>query len=757
MKACRRNNLGLLLIWFVVTAAIAAADEPVRPSARPPQIPFGADAITQWDHWPYLRIGVRGYMRSTFDRAGGNENADAAHFIRQVDDTHNVALDELGPGILWFARYNHWHGSPWEYLVDGKPTIVTETSTRDPLHPKKDSIFEPSQLFPAGLNYTWAVTKGADLSWTPIAFQRSLRIAYGHAHYGTGYFIFWKTLPGMDWLSRPLATWNDDSTVPANAIDLINRSGADIAPRGGQSRDEEGDLSLRAGEQRTFFTRESAPTMVRRIAFTVPQESAENFSRSRLRLYWDRRPEASVDAPAGLFFGAGSLLSDPDQKFIVKSFPMTIRFDGGKYLFATYFPMPFQKSVRMEITAPADGTIDGLHWDVRTRPYTDPPNWVGLFHATYRDFPQPERGRDLELLDTRKVEGGGDWCGHIVGTTYTFTRNGNLNTLEGDPRFYLDDSLSPQGQGTGSEEWGGGGDYWGGERMTLPFAGHPVGRPVGKMKLPIDRTHSAYRFLLTDLIPFGRNARFTLEHGGANDTNEHYETVTYWYGLAQPALVQTDEFDVGNVDSERLHQYVSPDATAAKPLASRHEVGVDHIPARKGEAAAEVVPVLSDDGRRTTTHCDFELAIRPDALGVMLRRRLDLRYPNQKAIVYVADAKSEKPDWQAAGTWYTAGGNTVVFAEPRTIPEPERKQHVELMPPVHIVQTSNRRWRDDEFLLPPRLTRGRDKIRVRCRFVPATQPLFPGHPLQEEAWTEYRYWAYCFVVPKSRDETKQQH
>ena len=207
----------------------------------------------------------------------------------------------------------------------------------------------------------------------------------------------------------------------------------------------------------------------------------------------------------------------------------------------------------------------------------------------------------MELLDTRKVEGGGDWCGHIVGTTYTFTKNGNLNTLEGDPRFYLDDSLTPQGQGTGSEEWGGGGDYWGGERMTLPFAGHPVGRPVGQMKLPIDKIHSAYRFLLSDLIPFGRNARFTLEHGGANESNEHYETVTYWYGLQQPALVLTDELDVGNVESEKRHQYVSPDASAPETLASRHEVGVDHVPGRKGEAPIEVVPVLSDDGRHTTS------------------------------------------------------------------------------------------------------------------------------------------------------------
>jgi hypothetical protein len=283
--------------------------------------------------------------------------------------------------------------------------------------------------------------------------------------------------------------------------------------------------------------------------------------------------------------------------------------------------------------------------------------------------------------------------------------------------------------------------------MTLPFAGHPVGRPVGKMKLAVDKVHSAYRFLLSDLIPFGRNARFTLEHGGTNESNEHYETVTYWYGLQQPGLVLTDELDAGNEESEKQRHYASSDASAPQTLASRHEVGVDHVTARKGEAATEIVPLLSDDGRHTTSHSDFEVNIRPDALGVMLRRRLDLRYPNQKANVYVADVTSGNPDWHEAGTWYTAGGNTVVFGDPRVIPDVTRKQHVELAPPAHLVQTSNRRWRDDEFLLPVRLTRGRDKIRVRCQFVPVNEPLFPGHPLPEQAWTEFRYWAYCFVTP----------
>jgi Protein of unknown function (DUF2961) len=746
MKGSRRPNAGLTLV-FCLFAVFSKAQETTLASSHPPQIPFGLDAITQWERWPYLRIGVRCYMRSTFDRTGGNDNADAAHFIRQIDDTHNIALDELGPGILWFVRYNHWHGSPWQYLVDGKEHIVQETSTRDPLHPAKNSVFQPATQFPQGLNYTWSATKGADLSWTPICFQTNLRIAYGRAHYGTGYFILWKTLPGMDWLSRPIDSWSSNSTVPPAVTDLIGRSGTDIAPKAGTIREEKGVLAIKPDEPAEVWSSSSNPTMIRRIAFTVPETAAEQFASARLRMFWDNRREPSVDAPVGLFFGTGSLLRDPKQEYIVKSFPMTVHYEDGRFQFATYFPMPFHQSARIELTNTAGTPINDIRWEIRHEPYTDPPNWVGSFHATYRDFAHPECGKDLELLETRKVEGGGDWCGHIVGTTYTFTKNGNLNTLEGDPRFYLDDSLSPQGQGTGREEWGGGGDYWGGERMTLPFAGHPVGRPVGQMKLPIDKIHSAYRFLLSDLIPFGRNARFTLEHGGANESTEHYETVTYWYGRQQPALVLSDELDIGNAESEKSHQYLSPDASAPETLASRHEVGVDHVPGRKGESPTEVVPVLSDDGRHTTSHSDFELQIRPDALGVMLRRRLDLQYPNQKAIVYVADATSDKPDWQEAGTWYSAGGNTVVFGDPQVIPNATRKQHVELASPAHVVQTSNRRWRDDEFLLPTRLTHGRDKIRVRCQFVPVKEPLFPGHPLQEEAWTEFRYCAYCFVTP----------
>ena len=101
-------------------------------AAEPLSIPIGPDAYRQWDKWPYQRIGVRAYMRSTYDRRGGNEGADASHFLYQLADDNNVTLDVAGAGVLYFARYNHWHGSPWRYVVDGKEHIVQESSTATP-------------------------------------------------------------------------------------------------------------------------------------------------------------------------------------------------------------------------------------------------------------------------------------------------------------------------------------------------------------------------------------------------------------------------------------------------------------------------------------------------------------------------------------------------------------------------------------------------------------------------------------------------
>jgi hypothetical protein len=188
--------IGIFLAAFAGSIAIASG-------AEPPPIPVGLDAYRQWEKWPQERIGARAYMRSTYDRSGGNEGADASHFLYQLADDFNVSLDVEGAGLLCFVRTNHWHGSPWHYVVDGKDHIVQESSTADPTRPRPNSVFLPEAPFPSPLAWTWSTTKGADLMWVPIGFEKSLRLAYSRTRYGTGYYIYQQFVPGVP-LTHPI-------------------------------------------------------------------------------------------------------------------------------------------------------------------------------------------------------------------------------------------------------------------------------------------------------------------------------------------------------------------------------------------------------------------------------------------------------------------------------------------------------------------------------------------------------------------------
>jgi hypothetical protein len=230
-------------------------------------------------------------------------------------------------------------------------------------------------------------------------------------------------------------------------------------------------------------------------------------------------------------------------------------------------------------------------------------------------------------------------------------------------------------------------------------------------------------------MPFGRRAVIRLEHGGENQSTEHYETVTYWYGSPFATLVPTDELKIGDDAGEKAHRHNSPQAGGPYEITSRYEWGPDTL------AGKEVYPPHTDIGRKTTGVSEFTVKLDPKNLGVLLRRKLDYSFPNQRAEVFVAD---ETGEFKPAGIWYLAGANTCVYSNPKE----------ELGATQHNVQTSNRRFRDDEFLVPRDLTRGRTQIRVRIKFTPVEIPLFPGHPLPELAWSEIRYTAYCYVLPQ---------
>ena len=695
--------------WLIVAAcAPAAAPPPLGDVDGIPIIPIGYDAYRYLDDLPRIRIGDRAYMRSTYDRSGGNEAADASHYLREAADGTYVAVDVLGPGYLAFARANHWHGSPWHYRVDHIDHVVRETATAMPNDPPADAVLLPADAFPAPLAVTWPTTRGADLSWVPIPFTRSLEIAHGRTHYGTGYYIFHQFPLGADHLSRELASW-DERAPPDDVLAIFGG----VAP-GGDDVETTVDVPA-SGAARAFDL--AGPATLRRLDIEGPAAALAN---ARLVIHWDGRADASVDAPIGLVSGAGTFYDREARGEIVAGLMTRVSVEADRVRATLYFPMPFWSTAEIDLVG-AGEAIAGVRVAVRIAANDVPPAWQGYFHATFVDHGTPVPGRDLVVLDTTAVEGGGDWCGTFNGTAFTFSDRAELSTLEGDPRMFFDDAESPQGHGTGTEEWAGGGDYWGGDLMTLPLAGHPSGAPsLAAARDVEDQIESAYRFLVADAMPFGKNARIQLEHGGSDDAVEHYRTVAYWYGRPAPCLVASDVLHVGDAAEEAAHRYVSS-GTRFEATSRWDGLGPD-------------APASADVGRVTSDGSAFTVAIDPRNRGVLLRRKLDYAVADQRAEVFVAPDDAGPFVW--VGSWYTAGSTSCVFSNPPG----------ELDPGVHSIETSDRRWREDELLIPRAVTEGRSSIRIQLRVTSTPQPLVPGATAPAAAWTELRYRVYGYLL-----------
>ena len=77
--------------------------------------------------------------------------------------------------------------------------------------------------------------------------------------------------------------------------------------------------------------------------------------------------------------------------------------------------------------------------------------------------------------------------------------------------------------GTGTEDYFSSGWYFDTGPYSAPYHSAPV-------KDTLTGRVSAYRWHVEDPIPFRRGLRFTIEHGGTNDTpGADYSSVAYWY------------------------------------------------------------------------------------------------------------------------------------------------------------------------------------------------------------------------------------
>jgi hypothetical protein len=297
---------------------------------------------------------------------------------------------------------------------------------------------------------------------------------------------------------------------------------------------------LAPGETRTLAAIDG-PGCIRHIWMTLASREHAYPRRSVLRMYWDGSDVPCVEVPSGDFFGIGH--------GIVKQFwslPLAMSPQDGR-AFNCFFPMPFARGARIEITNDGERRLV-VYFYIDYERYDRPPEGVGYFHAQWRrQNPTDGWGDDsrrfgehpdyqAEVWSTPNLTGEGNYVileargrGHYVGCNLNidcFQRGKNDWYGEGDDMIFIDGDTSPTLYGTGTEDYFN--TAWGPrQEFCAPYHGLPLTSPGTDW--PYQGKHSMYRFHVEDPIHFHESIRVTIEHGHANNLSNDYSSTAYWY------------------------------------------------------------------------------------------------------------------------------------------------------------------------------------------------------------------------------------
>ena len=266
-----------------------------------------------------------------------------------------------------------------------------------------------------------------------------------------------------------------------------------------------------------------------------------------LRAYWDGSAAPCLEAPIGDFFGIGH--------GIVKNFwslPLTMSPQEGRG-FNSYFPMPFSRAARLEVTNDSDAGMI-FYYYIDYEEHESISDDLLRFHAQWRrenpteGWGDPERYADdlargqmgvhrRRMWTTPNLDGRGNYVildaegrGHYVGCNLNvdcFQRQRDDWYGEGDDMIFIDgEGWPPSLHGTGTE------DYFNTafcpkQEYSSPY--HGVTVYSGTDEWPWKGKNSMFRFHIEDPIMFEQSISVTIEHGHANDLSNDYSSTAYWY------------------------------------------------------------------------------------------------------------------------------------------------------------------------------------------------------------------------------------
>lgn len=251
-----------------------------------------------------------------------------------------------------------------------------------------------------------------------------------------------------------------------------------------------------------------------------------------LRFYWDGESSPSVEAPFGAFFGV------PWGKYThYVAEPLSCT-SGG---YNCQFPMPFAAGCRIEVTNEAPVPWEGFFYQVQYLELDKAPSAL-RFHAQWRRETPTTYRVPYRVLEAEGqghfagmhlfMQNAGQWLNparmrqRIQDTESVlgglFPDMAGMGMLEGWERISVDDEPAPSISGTGTEDYFNSGFYFSAGKFSAPHWGCTV-------RDYLTSRCAAYRFHISDPIPFKRRIIVDIDHGYTNLVEADYASVAYWY------------------------------------------------------------------------------------------------------------------------------------------------------------------------------------------------------------------------------------
>ncbi len=625
----------------------------------------GLAVLERFDRLAELPVGERHAHFGGFDLSGGNDDGFSGVGIvpgnrayLYYDGAEFVIFEVEGAGVVNRLNFALLGGTftPPVFLVPGAEFFPLKFYFDGESVPRIELTIEEltsgaTAGFPSPLVGGEATSSGGPFGYFPLPFEQGLRIAtQGIPHFYNIDARLFETAEGVKTYEA-----SDD---PSDALAVLALVGSDPKPGSESDLSIPGTTTVGPASAVEIASLDGEGWITAVELRPLDGQPPSTLRGVRLRIAYDGESAPRVDAPIGLLFGTGF------APVPVAGLAFGRRADGTGYL---YFPMPFHASATVSLVNDSTVPVPVEHvvrW--REGSYGAP---FGYFSAVHTFLDAPVRGEDVVLLDTT---GHGRLVG-IVADLTTLDPPFGRTLLEGDERIYVDGLRTPAVHGTATEtffNWG-----WYESPLETPFAQPMHGYPHHGVTPDSDET-SCYRLMFGDSIPFYESLKFGFEHGPANTNEGVYDAVVFFYRADAPALVQTAEFDVGNIASEAAHAYALVPGVSPSVLLSSFE-----------GSPASLVP---DDGYEVGASSSFLADILPSNEGVRLVRLSDQGADRQRAQVLV--------DGIPVGVWYQSRTNP--FS----------------------------RWMEDCFEIPAAFTAGKSQITVT---------IFPSG--NGTSWNEFRY------------------